>query len=102
MFCCTCAGSCCHTGPHTQCEKHSGNVNVIQVTPANPCLAGVCPSCGYCPTCGRKNADVRPWHPWNPGPVWIFYSTYTCGPANSFHVYEGNTSTFQSYTTKIT
>ena len=22
MFCCTCAGTCCHTGPHTYCDAH--------------------------------------------------------------------------------
>lgn len=53
MGCCVCAGSCCHTGPHSYCDAHSG-VNrswpvplVPYVTPPAPVVFPKCEHC-YC------------------------------------------------------
>ena len=39
-FCCTCAGTCCHTGPHMYCEKHMGSALRVLADIVLPC-----PSC---------------------------------------------------------
>lgn len=39
-FCCTCAGICCHTGPHMYCEKHMGSALRVLADIVQPC-----PSC---------------------------------------------------------
>ena len=46
-FCCTCAGTCCHTGPHMYCEKHMGSALRVLADIVLPC-----------PSCSAKDARI--------------------------------------------
>lgn len=72
MFCCACETICCHTGPHTYCEKHQPTVTTVPV-------AGPCPTCGRCPTCGSV-PQTSPYIQPTPWPNTTYTTTLTSGP----------------------
>jgi len=47
-YCCTCAGTCCHTGPHIYCEKHMIPQLRILADMVSPC-----------PSCSLKDAHIK-------------------------------------------